>query len=315
MAAPRKKRRKKAEEGSRGLAASELATGDRPPELETLVESIVDDGGSVLAVFRDPLGGAWQILAGLPIDRVEPTPFQRDLSDTHAKRLTQVIDQLGRFLDPIIAVRNDDGVYWTPNGLHRREAMTRLGARSIVALVVPEREVAYSILALNTEKAHNLREKSLEVIRMARSLAELDPRPETDYALRFEEPALLTLGICYESRGRYSGGTYNPVVKRLESFLEAPLPEALEERTRRAEKLLALDDAVGEAVARLKERGFENPFLKPFVVARINPIRFQRGGSPDFDETIDKMLESARGFDAGKVRADQIAAAAGPAEE
>ena len=35
-------------------------------------------GGSVLAIFRDPLGGHWQVLAGLPVDKVEPTPYQRD---------------------------------------------------------------------------------------------------------------------------------------------------------------------------------------------------------------------------------------------
>jgi ParB family chromosome partitioning protein len=108
-----------------------------------LREEIERDGGSVLAVFRDPLGGLWQIFAALPLDRVEPTPFQRDLSEAHAKRLTNVIDGLGRFLDPIIAVRKKDGGFWTPNGHHRLSAMRRLGARSIVALVLPEAEVAY----------------------------------------------------------------------------------------------------------------------------------------------------------------------------
>ncbi len=42
-----------------------------------------------------------------------------------------------------------------------------------ITLLVPEREVAYQILALNIEKAHNLRERALEVARkeiMARGL-------------------------------------------------------------------------------------------------------------------------------------------------
>src|SRR6478672_57769 len=191
-------RRKKAKEASRGLAAAELAAGSPSAPAEALRDEIEKDGGSVLAVFRDPLGSHWQVFAALPIDKVEPTPFQRDLSAAHVTRLTSVIDNLDRFLDPIIAVRKEGGGFWTPNGHHRLSSMRRLGARSIVALVLPEPEIAYKILALNTEKAHNLRERALEVIRMARDLASGSPAlPEKQYALEFEEPALLTLGVCY----------------------------------------------------------------------------------------------------------------------
>ena len=104
------------------------------------------------------------------LSKVEPTPFQRDLSDAHHKKLADVIDKTGIFLDPIICVTAPKEGFWTPNGMHRLMAMRRLGAKSITALVVPKREVAWQILALNTEKAHNLREKSLEVIRIYRGL-------------------------------------------------------------------------------------------------------------------------------------------------
>src|SRR4030095_17187677 len=97
------------------------------------------------------------------------------------------------------------------------------------------------ILALNTEKAHNLREKSLEVVRMARALAALDSGNETDYALQFEEPGLVTLGLCYEQRGRFAGGQYNPVLKRVDAFMEIKLPRSLETRAGRAATLLELD--------------------------------------------------------------------------
>ena len=66
------------------------------------------------------------------------------------------------------------------------------------------------------------------------------------------------------------------------------------------------------AVAALKAKGMESPYLKAFVVARINPLRFQRKPTADFDETIDKMLGSARRFDAGRIRSDQIARSGGP---
>ncbi len=149
---------------------AQVAAGSPTAPAEALRRAVEEDGGQVLAVFRDPLGGNWQILAALPIDKVQPTPYQRDLSESHVKRLTAVLDALDRFLDPIIAVRGAEGGYWTPNGNHRLAALRGLGGRSILALVLADPEVAYKILALNTEKAHNLREKSLEVIRMARDL-------------------------------------------------------------------------------------------------------------------------------------------------
>jgi ParB family transcriptional regulator, chromosome partitioning protein len=303
-------RRKTAEPGSRGLEAGVLPAGDKPAAVSDLEAAIDEDGGAVLATYREPLGGRWTILAGLPVEKVEPTPFQRDLSATHVKRLTEVIDKLDRFLDPIVAVRTD-GKYWTPNGNHRLNAVRNLGGKSIVALVVPDAEVAYKILALNTEKAHNIREKALEVIRMARSLAELDPRPEAEFEIEFEDPALVTLGACYEKNGRFSGGAYNPVLKRVDRFLDAPLPAALEVREARAAKLLELDEAVGEAVKALKERGFDSPYLKAFVLARINPLRFKRGAQGEFDEVIDAMHAAATDFDVSRVRADQLAKSAG----
>jgi len=279
---PPRKKKKGAEPASRGLAARDLASREPPPDVAKLEEQIRADGGSVLAAFRDPLGEKWQILAGLPIEKVAPTPFQRDVSPAHAKRLAAVIDRLDRFLDPIIAVRTPEGTYWTPNGHHRLTALNALGAKAVTALVLPDPALAYKILALNTEKAHNLREKALETVRMARDLAEKDPSAaEKDYALEFEEAAFLTLGLCYEENGRFSGGAYHPVLKKVDEFLDVPLPKAVQQRQERAAKILELDRAVTEAVAALKERGLQSPYLRAFVVARVNPLRFSKSGSAD----------------------------------
>jgi ParB family chromosome partitioning protein len=310
-----RKKKEKAEPGSRGLRATEVGSGSPSASASILVNAIGKDGGAALATYRDPLGSHWQVLAALPIDRVEPTPFQRDLSATHVERLTGVLRALDRFLDPIIAVRSEDGRYWTPNGNHRLAALRGLGARSVIALVLPEPEVAYKILALNTEKAHNLREKSLEVIRMARDLAGKGTETEKDYALEFEEAAFLTLGMCYEQNARFAGGAYHPVLKRVDAFLGQPLSKSLEKRAERAEQVLALDAAVVAAMAALKEKGFESPYLRAFVVARINPLRFQRGAKADFDETIAKMLNGAKKFKADSVKPEQLAKAGGVADE
>ena len=312
----RRTRRKKAEPSSRGLSPREMCAESRPSSVESLAARVEEDGGALIGTYRDPLGGGWQLVVALPIDKVEPTPFQRDVSEAHKKRLAQRIEEVGRFLDPIIVVRREDGVYWTPNGNHRLNAMRQLGAKSITALLVPEGKTAYQILALNTEKAHNLRERALEAIRMERDLAGADPGAERDHADLFEDPALLTLGLCYEENGRFAGGVYHPVLKRIESFLSVKLPKALEERERRREKLFALDALVTETVKRLKERGFDSPYLKNFVVARANPLRFKKEGVADWDETIDKMTAATKRLDASKIDASQVARSGGaPTEE
>ena len=325
---PKKKpvrRRKKVTARSVGLSAPETADV-HDAATRALASQVVEDGGAALAVYREPFGGTPAVLAALPIDRVEPTPYQRDPSEPHVKRLMTVIEKLGRFLDPIVAVRRDDRsgglqgsppTYWTPNGNHRLQAMRKLGAKTIVALVVPDAEVAFKILALNTEKAHNLKEKSLETIRMLRALAdERSAATEREFAFEFDQAPFLTLGAAYEQRPRLSGGAYNPVLRRIDDFLDERLPQALKERSRRAGLILKIDDGVSEIVNKLKKRGFTNPYLRPFVVARINPIRFSTSTEFDIDEVLARMQKNADKFNVEKVRQeDVVRAGGGPAEE
>src|SRR5215471_3013865 len=251
---PRKKpvRRKKAAPASVGLDAAQTLQVDRA-RLDPLRAHIEADGGAVLGAYNDPFGGRPLVLAALPVDRVQPTPYQRDPSDAHVKRLMTVIEKVGSFLDPIVTVRTDAG-YWTPNGNHRLQALKKLGVKSVTALVMPDPEMAFKILALNTEKAHNLREKSLEVIRMARALAEERAGTEADHAFEFEQPAFLTLGVCYEERPRFSGGAYQGMLKRIDDFLDEPIRDAIKERNRRGKALLKIDDGVTAIVEKLKAR-------------------------------------------------------------
>jgi ParB family transcriptional regulator, chromosome partitioning protein len=306
-------RRKKAAASSRGLAAPDTAEVESR-DLDALATSISDAGGAVLARYRDPVGGKPLMLACLPVDRVEPTPYQRDASDTHVKRLMGVVEKIGLFLDPIIAI-DKDGTYWTPNGNHRLQALKKLGYRAVTALVVPDADVAFKILALNTEKAHNLREKSLETIRMTRALAGAGKAPEESYAFEFDQPAFLTLGVAYEARPRLSGGAYQAILRRVDAFLNEPMARALKDRERRGAKILKLDDAVSAAVEKLKAKGLTSPYLKAFVVSRVNYTRFSKATSFDFDETLDKIIASAQKFNADKVKQNDIAKAGGPPDE
>ncbi len=272
------RRRRQPAHASTGLTAIELQAAAPPAEVAELHRAIEGDAGKVLAIYREPYGGRWVLLAALPIELVEPTPFQRNLSDTHVRKLELVIGKIGRFLDPIIAVRAAKGdqaaKYWTPNGNHRLSAMKTLGAKSIVAIVVPEVATAYQILAMNTEKAHNLREKSLEVIRMYKELARLDDATEETYALEFEEPAFITLGLCYEERPRFSGGAYHPVLKRVDEFLKKPMRAAIELRRERAQTILSLDDEIMKQVEALKAKGLISPYLKALLLGEwVNKAR------------------------------------------
>ena len=306
---------------STGLLANELSNGAPQTAVGELQQAIDKDRGKVLATYREPFSGHWLVLASLPIDQVEPTPYQRNLSDTHVRKLEGVIAKLGRFLDPIIVVRKEskdsDTRYWTPNGNHRLSAMKTLGAKCIVALVVPETSAAYQILALNTEKAHNLRERALEVIKMYRELATLDDATEETYALEFEEAALITLGLCYLENGRFSGGAYHPILRRSDQFIKKPLTSALAIRQQRAKALMDLDRTVVEKVEALKAKGLTSPYLKSFVVARINPIRFRpKDAAPlGFDEVMDRMTKAVEKMNVEKIKVEDLAKSGGAPEE
>src|SRR5438132_548683 len=191
-------RRRKPAGVSTGLAAVELLAAAPPGEVAELHRAIEDDGGKVLAVYREPFGGRWLLMAALPIEKVAPTPYQRNLSETHVRKLEAVIGKLGRFLDPIIAVR-----------------------------------------------------------------------------------------------------------------------AALEARQARAKTVLALDELVIQKVEALKARGLTSPYLKSFVVARINPIRFRpKEAEPlSFDETFDRMTKAAGKLNPDTIAIDDLARSGGAPDE
>lgn len=312
---PPKKRPRKAKAGTRGAEAAEALLPELTGDALATKTAIDSAGGVVVGQYAEPIGQQPLLLAVLPVAKVEPTPFQRDVSDMHHKKLADVIDRTGMFLDPIIAITAPGGGFWTPNGGHRLAAMKRLGAKSITTLVVPRREVAWQILALNTEKAHNLKDKSLEVIRIFRNLLEENAaKPEQEFSFYFEEAALITLGLCYERNARFSGGVYNSFVRRLSTFSAEPLARALREHERLAQLLLDLDTQVAEVVAKLKARGFVSPYLKTFVVARSNPLRFMKE-PPKLEDLIATIRGKVERFNVDKIKAEEITASAGPADD
>ena len=314
--APAKRRPRKAKAGTRGLTPAETRLEELSGAAREVAERVESVGGHLLGSYSDPLGKQPVLVAILPIDSVEPTPFQRDLSQVHHRKLADVLDRTGMFLDPIIAVTAPEKGFWTPNGMHRLMAMRRLGARSITALVVTKREIAWQILALNTEKAHNLREKALEVIRIYRGLLdEDDSRAENGFAFYLEEASLVTLGICYDKNGKFAGGAYNPIVRRLETFSEESIAKAIKKHEKTAELLMELDARVTEAVKKLKEKGFISPYLRTFVVARINPLRWIQGDPPPLEEVLKTMRDRAARFNVEKIKQSDLANMGGAPDE
>jgi len=311
-----RRRPRKAKAGSRGLTPLECRLESLSGDGAEAKRRVEGEGGIVLGWYSDPLGKNPLILAILPVDSIEPTPFQRDLSQTHHRKLADVIDRTGLFLDPVIAVTAPGKGFWTPNGRHRLEAMRRLGARAITALVVPKREIAWQILALNTEKAHNLRERALEVIRIYRGLIDEDAkRAESGFSFYLEEASLVTLGVCYERNPKFAGASYNPIVRRLENFSPEPLNKAIHIHEKHAGSLMELDERVAAVIARLKARGFVSPYLRAFVIARINPLRWTQGEPPLLEEVLKTMRERAGKFNTDKVKQADLASAGGAPDE
>lgn len=319
----RKTTRRRGPGEPRGPLPSETAIEQGDAAVAALAERVRRADGAVLAAFKDPYASSPLLLASLPLRSLEPTPFQRDLSRTHAEKLVAAIGAAGAFLDPVIAVIGGEK-FWTPNGRHRLAAAKQLGLRSVTALVATDEAMAYRILALNTEKAHNLRDRSLEVIRMARALAKERPRePENDHQTSFEEAYLLTLGIAYEERGRFAGSSYTSMLRRVDRFLDVPLAKALRQREQWARRLMDIDDRVSEHVKRLQEMGFKSPYLRRLVVARCDPVRWiplKRGQTAPpmpIAEALTRMTAGVRRFEPSKVRAADLAlvAAVAPPEE
>ena len=309
--------------GARGPEARESVLEIGAQDVADLSAQVDKHGGAVVGAYRDPFAGQALVLASLPIKKVVATPFQRDLSRTHATRLADAIGAAGLFLDPVIAVPSKDG-FWSPNGRHRLEAARRLGMRSVTALLVPDEKLAFRILALNTEKAHNLRDRSLEVIRMARQLAKEQPRSkEQEHAVTFESPVFLTLGSAYEQRSRFAGSSYQPVLNKVDRFLDSTLPAALRQREQWAVRIMDIDDRVAAHIKTMQAMGMKSPYLRAIVVARINPVRFvppsrKKDAAPPMSmaEALTKMAAKVRKFDPKSVRASDLAlvAAIAPSE-
>ena len=298
----------------RGIDAAQMPLDLSSNQIAPIAAAVEEVGGTTIGAYREPFSGQPVVCAALPIKAIEPTPFQRDLSPTHTKRLAAKIEESGSFLDPLIVVQSNEGQFWAPNGRHRLAAAKTIGLRCVTVLISSDQELAYKILALNTEKAHNLKDRSLEVIRMARQLAIDRPRTkESSFAVEFEAAELLTLGIIYEENKRFAGGAYSPFLKKVDRFSSKSLSASLTQREGFASRIFDIEVRVKEIIEELRDRGFQSPYLRNYVVARINPVRFHRAKKGDtkppmaMSAALTRMTASAKKFDFKSVKPGDLA--------
>jgi len=224
---PAKRRPRKAKAGTRGLLPAESRLDSLPGDAQEVRDRIEREGGLVVGAYNDPLGKTRCCSPSCRSRASSRRPFSGPVADSPQKAR--------RRPGPHRHVpRPGDRGHGAEGGFldAQRKASPRGDApsrrESITALVVPKREIAWQILALNTEKAHNLRER-------ARRGDPHLPRPHgrgreahrERLLLLPEEASFVTLGVCYEKNGKFAGGAYNPIVRRLKKFSEEPLSKAI----------------------------------------------------------------------------------------
>ena len=226
-----------------------------------------------------------------------------------------MIETLGRFLDPLIVRPSATTATWTPNGNHRLQAMRRLGAKAVVALLDPGTGRRLSDPgAQHREGAQPAREVAGDDPHGSRARRGSRAQPEEAFAFQFEQPSFLTLGAALrvtptpERRRLPVGAAPDRRIPR-----QAVVESGHRARAAAPRLVLAIDDRVTAIVDKLKARGLTSPYLRPFVVARINPIRFSKATSFDFDDVMQKMTTAAGKVQYRfRVKPEEVTRASGP---
>ena len=96
-------------------------------------------------------------------------------------------------------------------------------------------------------------------------------------------------------------------------FGDRSLPVGLRDREGYAARIEQIDAHVGRIVAALQARGLKSPYLRNYVVARINPVRFQRAKKGQTEpampigQALTRMAAAAAKFKPESVSAAEVA--------
>ncbi len=72
-----------------------------------------------------------------------------------------------------------------------------------------------------------------------------------------------------------------------------------------------LDEKVADVIDKLKKRGLVSPYLRAFVVARVNPLRWIKDDPPPLPEVLKTMKERLAKFNVDKVNQQDLAKTGG----
>lgn len=204
-------------------------------------------------------------VALIPTDQIRIPSIQRDLSQTLVKRLALSIEKVG-FVEPILVVEEDLG-FEVINGQHRLEAAKSLGIEEVPAVIVPK-ELKDFVIALNVEKAPNLKDKAHQAYEIfSKHLQESPDMREEELADKVEEPYYVTVGFVIEELQdkKFPGYAFEKVLKKVDDFLGYPLKDAREERLKRAQVLEEVKEVLNERYAQL---GLTNALQKETIVTK-----------------------------------------------
>ncbi|NPA32350.1 MAG: ParB N-terminal domain-containing protein [Aquificae bacterium] len=241
---------------------------------------------------REPLKGYELKVGLLPVERIKIPSIQRDISETLVKRLMASIEKVG-FVDPILVVESGED-YEVINGQHRLKAAELLGLREVPVIVLPQEAKDY-VIALNVEKAPNLKDKAHQAYEIfMKYLSESPDMREYELESKVEEPYYLTVGFITDRFGekRFPAYAFEKVLKKVDEFLELPLSEAEKERERRAEVLRDVREVMEE---KYKELGLTNALHKEAIISKAFQLAYGkrvRKVDDDFYTVFEKIKEN-----------------------
>jgi ParB family transcriptional regulator, chromosome partitioning protein len=258
---------------------AERSARSTPPEAE---------GG---LAFRDPAKRRGLHFDVLPMAKLEVISHQRKASDAHVKRVMDSVDRVG-FLAPVVVVERDGGGgYLIIDGQHRFLAAKELGLRRIPAVIAP-RDVARRMLTLNVEKEPNIRERSAVALSIYRELVDAEPgmtEDDPEVADAVQQAHYVTLGLAYAASGRLAGSQFEPIPRKCDGFMDAPLAESLPVREARADRVVEAHRLVRAVTDKLKEIGAWHEFAGAQIISYANPLKRARK-QHSFDQTFDKLI-------------------------
>lgn len=244
--------------------------------------------------FKDPYKGNEMIIKLVPIDKLEVISHQRKPSQYHVKHLINSMERIG-FLVPVIVVEHPEekDKFMIIDGQHRFLAAKELGIKELPVIIVPQR-LAQLMMNFNIEKELNIREKAYVAIAVYREYLETRPdmlESDPEIVDSIEQAYYVTLGIAYEKAEKLSGSSFESILKKCDFFLDMKLPEALEVREKRAEKVLIANGLVRDIAQKIKEMGKWHPYVYAQIISWANPYKRKRL-PVEFDDLFDEIINN-----------------------